>query len=172
MDLGLPSGTLWLDRLVGAPSPSAAGLFYQWGAIEGHSETDGYNFNADSYEAQGLNLITSALDDTHDAARAYYGPVAKMPTTAQYQELIENCVISSREDGMKIITSNINGNSLAIRANGLFNSLSHRDLNELRSWVSTYGTEQYAPAFHTEAASMSVTGNSRFLGLNIMAVHS
>lgn len=43
VDLGLPSGTLWMDRNIGASSPSDYGLYFAWG------ETDGYTSNeADS----------------------------------------------------------------------------------------------------------------------------
>ena len=31
IDLGLPSGTLWADRNIGAKSPTDAGLYFQWG---------------------------------------------------------------------------------------------------------------------------------------------
>lgn len=35
VDLGLPSGTLWADRNIGAASPEDAGLYFQWGDTQG-----------------------------------------------------------------------------------------------------------------------------------------
>lgn len=34
VDLGLPSGTLWADRNVGAAAPEAIGGYYAWGETE------------------------------------------------------------------------------------------------------------------------------------------
>lgn len=172
MDLGLPSGTLWLDRLVGAQSPSDTGLFYQWGDIVGHSIADGYNFSSANYQSKGLNLISSDLDNAHDAARAYYGPVAKMPTIAQIQELIDNCVISSYKDGLYVITSNINGNSITIHGNGILLHLDHVRETNLYTWASSYVSEENARTLHLDAYSISVINYGRICGCNIMAVHS
>lgn len=38
IDLGLPSGTLWADRNVGASSPEDYGNYYAWGEIEPKNE--------------------------------------------------------------------------------------------------------------------------------------
>lgn len=37
VDLGLPSGTLWADRNVGASSPEDGGLYFQWGDTQGYT---------------------------------------------------------------------------------------------------------------------------------------
>ena len=37
IDLGLPSGTLWCDRNLGASSPEDAGLYFQWGDTQGYT---------------------------------------------------------------------------------------------------------------------------------------
>lgn len=172
VDLGLPSGTLWLDRLVGATSPSEPGLFYQWGDIVGHTAEDSYNFSIENYQAKGLGLISSDLDDAHDAAKAYYGPVAKMPTVNQFQELIANCNIASTGNGLVLITSNINGNSITVRANGGFSGLQHLWIQDLCAWSSTHVSETLAPAFTIEPTRTFIPNNSRYIGFNIMAVHS
>ena len=36
VDLGLPSGTLWADRNVGAEKPEDFGLYFAWGETEGY----------------------------------------------------------------------------------------------------------------------------------------
>ena len=37
VDLGLPSGTLWADRNVGATSPEDVGLYFAWGDTVGYT---------------------------------------------------------------------------------------------------------------------------------------
>ena len=38
VDLGLPSRTLWWDRNLGAETPKDAGLYFQWGDIQGYTK--------------------------------------------------------------------------------------------------------------------------------------
>lgn len=40
VDLGLPSGTLWSTRNVGATSPEDVGLYFQWGDTQGYTADD------------------------------------------------------------------------------------------------------------------------------------
>lgn len=173
VDLGLPSGTLWLDRMVGAPSPSEPGLFYQWGDIVGHTASEGYNFSAAIYIEKGLNLISSDLDEAHDGARAYYGPNAKMPSNTQIQELIDNCSFTLREGHVFILTSNINGNSIAIKPNGFIRELEHGSLNRLRAWSSTFESDTSAISVNGSSVDgLTLASNTRNVGCNLMAVHS
>lgn len=172
VDLGLPSGTLWLDRMVGAPSPTEAGLFYQWGDVIGHSLAEGYEFNSENYTEKGLDLISSSLDNAHDAARAYYGPEAKMPDYSQLQELVNNCVISDQGDGVFLITSNINGHSMKIRGGGYIDNLEQRLVNEIRAWTKTISSETHAYSLHAKLSTATNVPSDRTLGYNIMAIHS
>lgn len=177
IDLGLPSGTLWLDRLVGAESPSAPGLFYQWGAVVGHTiedVEDGFHFNNANYEAQGLNLIDSDLNDAHDAARAYYGPTAKMPTAMQVQELIDNCVISFTEESLVIFTSSVNGHTLKVHPHGFIQGVQLYSSEQLRAWISQIAEDDptRAKMLHSDSSQNYITVGLRAIGQNIMAVHS
>lgn len=172
IDLGLPSGTLWLDRMVGAPSPTEAGLFYQWGDTIGHSADEGYDFSEENYTQKGLNLISSNLDNTHDAARAYYGPEAKMPSFVQIDELKSNCVISDQGNGVYLFTSNINGHSFKIRGNGYMASLEHASTDYIRSWCTRIRDEIEAWSLHVDGSTSLHASNPRIRGYNIMAVHS
>lgn len=172
VDLGLPSGTLWLDRMVGAPSPNEPGLFYQWGDTIGHSLAEGYEFSLNNYTEKGLNLISSDLDDAHDAARAFYGPEAKMPSYSQLEELINNCVMSRQDDGIFLITSNINGHSIKMRGNGYIENLVHHNSREIRAWSNRQDTEVLAFSIRVAFDNIEMNSNNRYWGLNVMAVHS
>lgn len=172
MNLGLPSGTLWLDRLVGAVSLEATGLFYQWGDVVGHSIEESYDFSIQKYEEKGLNLITTDLDDAHDAARAYYGPVAKMPSVDHFNELRANCDITFQDDGLLIFTSRINGARIRIRPHGYFLGHENRDVNQLRAWSINHDDNGYAQYIRIDSSESVIYYASRYYGFNIMAIHS
>lgn len=172
MDLGLPSGTLWLDRLVGAQSPSENGLFYQWGAIIGYRIDEGYDFSYANYKALGLDLITSNLAIANDAARAYYGPIARMPDYSRYQELIDNCDITFREDGLLNITSRINGNTITIPPCGIIIGPEHRNTSQLRAWSRAYYDSKYANCLHVGENNISLGQTHREYGCCVMAVRA
>lgn len=54
VDLGLPSGTLWATRNIGAEKPEDSGLFFAWG------ETEGYNV---SYTEEGGQIVSTTIKD-------------------------------------------------------------------------------------------------------------
>lgn len=98
IDLGLPSGTLWADRNVGAASPEDYGLYFQWGDTVGCTpeqifngeRTFDYSSYFDKYNPDGLTVL-EALDD---AATVHMGPKYRMPTDTDYKELMNNCTVT------------------------------------------------------------------------------
>jgi hypothetical protein len=99
IDLGLPSGTIWADKNVGAETPQDNGLYFSWGNVDGHAVdengnlTDGYSFGKDTYSTTlGGQFTGSTLDAEHDAATANMGDGWRMPTSAETVELVENTV--------------------------------------------------------------------------------
>ena len=98
VDLGLPSGTLWATRNVGATSPEQAGLYFAWGETVGYTaeQVPGVRkFDPASYKASG---ISDDLTLEHDAAHSYMGGDWRMPTYDECQELIDNCDASWMDD--------------------------------------------------------------------------
>ena len=99
VDLGLPSGTKWADRNVGAETPQDNGLYFDWGNVDGHAVdengniTDGYSFNEKTYPTTfGGQYTGSELDAEHDAATVNMGNDWRMPTKNETSELVENTV--------------------------------------------------------------------------------
>ena len=104
VDLGLPSGTLWMKCNIGAEKETDYGLYFQWGDTVGYDESTAAahstwstcpgNGGASSYDKSALttwdtaNLTDYTLNTNVDAAYAHTNGKAKMPTKAQYQELI------------------------------------------------------------------------------------
>lgn len=91
VDLGLPSGTLWAKYNVGATSETDYGDLFAWGATEpyrlnGTTPID----NTNNYSASYANKIQHDLYPNEDAATLHWGKGWKMPTKAQFDELLAN----------------------------------------------------------------------------------
>ena len=113
IDLGLPSGTLWTDRNVGADSPEGYGDYFRFG------ETIPFTDNSPSYKYENINENIAGTDK--DAATTLLGKKFRMPTLEQIKELLSFC---SREwtqvngvDGIAV--TGPNGNSIFLPASGL-----------------------------------------------------
>lgn len=128
VDLGLPSGTLWATMNVGSTVVGEYGGYYEWGETE---ERDNYGahkyYDNDSGTWNKYNDVDNKteLDLDDDVARVIMGGTWTLPTSAQCQELIDNCTfaystititIGEEAVSMEItgvtVTSSINGNSI------------------------------------------------------------
>ena len=121
IDLGLPSGTLWADRNIGADVPEGVGLYFSWGNTEGHEFGTDYDFDEDYKNTEGSKL-DGDIDLEHDAARVNMGEPWRMPTEDDFVELCDNCTTSFESlngyKGMRF-TSKINGNSIFLPCSGV-----------------------------------------------------
>lgn len=112
VDLGLRSGILWATCNVGAEkenyAPEAYGDFFAWGETKGYSNanppTDDHSFNWASYTKFGkydedaspdygftkYNKTSgpTTLDSSDDAATVNWGSAWRMPTEAEWNELL------------------------------------------------------------------------------------
>ena len=121
VDLGLPSGTKWAERNIGAKSEEDVGLYFSWGNTDGHVFGTDYDFDEDVYnETQGAKL-EGDIDLEHDSARVNMGEPWRMPTSEEFQELDDNCTHEfcsvNGYRGMRF-TSKINGNSIFFPCSG------------------------------------------------------
>ena len=112
IDLGLPSGTLWADRNVGAETPEGYGDYFRFG------ETTPFTENSPSYKYENINEDIAGTDK--DAATTILGAHFRMPTIVQIKELLDYC---SRQwtqvngvNGIKM--TGPNGNSVFLPASG------------------------------------------------------
>ena len=115
VDLGLTSGTLWMDRHVGAEEITDSGLFFAWGETQGYtaeeigvsrqfikSEYKYYDSSSNSYTKYNGSDGLTTLEETDDAAfqttHKFY-----MPTIEQCVELLmETDVYLIKADGTEI----------------------------------------------------------------------
>lgn len=102
VDLGLPSGTLWATRNIGANSPEDYGDYFAWGEIE---PKEIYNWS--TYKWCSGSVVTlkkyctqgnygtvdnkTELDPEDDAAYVNWGSSWRMPSADQQQELCDKC---------------------------------------------------------------------------------
>ena len=115
VDLGLPSGTLWATCNVGASKPSDAGLYFQWGDIQGYTKEqvgtgegqkkfadDESDYKFGVYPNYSKYTTTGAtLDLEDDAAHANMGGSWHMPTPDQIKELTANTTSTwTAQDGV------------------------------------------------------------------------
>ena len=131
IDLGLPSGTLWADRNVGAESPETYGDYFAWGETEpkdyydwstykwcnGSSTTQTKYCTNSSYGTVD-NKTTLDLED--DAAYVNMGSEWRMPTCEELDELKTKCTWTWKTqngvNGYRVTGKN--GNSLFLPATG------------------------------------------------------
>ena len=130
VDLGL--SIKWATCNVGASSPEEYGDYFAWGETEPKSIYDWSTYkycndssstltkyNTDSSRGSVDNKTT--LEAADDAARANWGGNWRMPTTAERDELGENCTWTwTRKNGVygHTVTSKKNGNSIFLPAAG------------------------------------------------------
>ena len=101
VDLGLPSGTLWATRNVGANKPEEVGDYFAWGETKAKYDYSWKNYKWCKETKDSLtkyNPSTSwgkdnrlELDLEDDAAFVNWGKEWRMPTKEQFEELIEHC---------------------------------------------------------------------------------
>ena len=115
VDLGLPSGLKWATCNVGANSPEEYGDYYAWGELEvksAYTDVNSLTYHKDYSDISG--------NPAYDVARAKWGSSWRMPTEAEFKELIDNCkwewTIREGKKGYNVIGSK--GNSIFLPAAG------------------------------------------------------
>lgn len=112
IDFGLPSGTLWGDRFLGATNTvSTYPSFFAFGETETKDTyiADNYIYGSSSYSKYNRTDGLDRIEIQDDAANATWGGNWHIPTTAQIEELVNNCTIDYPNIRTVRFTSNLNG---------------------------------------------------------------
>ena len=178
VDLGLPSGTLWATRNLGASSPMDFGSHFAWGETEPKTSFDQSNYTCTGYNALDNKLV---LDPKDDAAWVNWGPSWRMPSLEQIKELDQNC--SSQWTQINNIhgylITGTNGNFMFLPAAGYGNgpsvdnggsegnywTRSLRYIMEYDDW-----SKAYSLVFSSSYQHTNILG--RELGANVRAVRA
>lgn len=196
VDLGLPSGLLWATCNLGATTPEGYGDYYAWGET---TTKEVYNWSTYKYctaDADGdLQTLTkyntsstygtpdnlTTLEAMDDVATQKLGSGARMPTAAEWRELIANTTAEWTQvngvAGRKFTAPN--GKSLFLPAAGcrygsLFGTAGsygfYWSSSLLASLLESDPNSAWYFRFHEGAQSMRY--DNRYGGLSVRAVRS
>ena len=125
VDLGLPSGTLWADRNVGADSPEDYGDYFAWGetSTKNTYDWDTYKWCRGSGDTMTKYCTVdnkTVLDLEDNAAYVNMGSEWRMPTFDEQKELCNKCTWTwTTQNGVKgYNVTGPNGNSIFLPAAG------------------------------------------------------
>lgn len=99
VDLGLASGLLWAKYNIGTTEPTQLGNYYAWGETSPKKKYYSDNYKYYIWKGDDLKRISkyneedgkTVLDLEDDAARANLGVGYRIPTKADWKELLEDC---------------------------------------------------------------------------------
>ena len=168
VDLGLPSGTLWANRNVGADYPEDYGDYFAWGETATKSTYSWNNYKwcngtSDSQtkyctkDSYGTVDDLTTLESEDDAATANWGKQWRMPTYEEMNELRTECTwtwtTQNSVNGYKV--TGPNGNSIFLPAAGYRNgsdlySVGSSGYYWLRSLNQSYPSSAYYLYFYSE----------------------
>ena len=189
VDLGLPSGTLWATRNVGAETPEKYGDYFAWGEVEPkdyyHGSTYKWNDSETSTmhmskyctkEANGVVDNKIVLDPEDDAAYVNY-PNGQMPSQEQLDELIANCTWEwSQLNGMNgLLVTGPNGNTMFLPAAGYrMQSNTYNAGTQCNYWLNSI--QEIAPLnawkIYATSSLFQLNGSSRSMGYTVRAVRA
>ena len=125
VDFGLPSGTLWSTKNIGASNPEDFGNRYAWGEVEPKDDYTDANYRWGTQRNKNTKYQNDGryrLEVQDDAASMNLGAQWHMPTKAQFEELKNNCKIEwtqiSNVDGYLFTSKKDASKSIFIPAAG------------------------------------------------------
>lgn len=170
VDLGLPSGTLWGDRNLGAEAPSDYGNLYAWGEIKSKEDYSQYTY------VEQLKPTRKITTPQHDAATAELGGDWSMPTEEQFKELLTECnwhwTKINGHNGYDIVGKN--GNKIFMPASGWSRNTTIEYQNQYGYyWTSERSSNtQFALSLQFPKDGKGIVGNGYLhYGRNIRAVY-
>ena len=129
VDLGLPSGTLWATRDVGADSPEQEGDRFVWGETKpkrNYNKLCNVSENSLTQDFTSNDYLTVdnsyELEPENDAAYVNWGRSWRMPSLTQIQELINSCTCTKVVwNGVMVrLVTGPNGKNMLLPADGTY----------------------------------------------------
>lgn len=154
----------WAKSNLGALVPESPGLYYSWGNLTGHPTGSGYVFDQQNYDSTPGGSITSDLTLSLDAAHSQLGSKWRIPTSADFIELVNNCTadwVSINGVNGYLLTSSLNGNSIFIPAAGFYPGATLQNNNLAGSyWAQGYVSELNAKRLFFSSTQINPQSNS------------
>ena len=179
VDLGL--SIKWAAGNVGAENPEDYGLYFAWGETTGYTaeqvKKGKCEFSSSVYKSGSAASISAGLTLGRDAAHANLGGDWRMPTKAEYQELIKNCDVVWAENyngtGVKgrIFTSKVNGNSVFFPAAGYFTYSTVCSVGSVGGyWAASWDSYYYAWILGFDSGIQNLLSGVRYCGYSVRGV--
>ncbi len=211
VDMGLPSGLKWATRSIdltqnnkfAASAFQYECTFFSWGNTDGYNPIStsafdhnwgGVNEEEPWYEDQPYGstpgaALTANIAPSMDAARANLGGPWRMPTTAEFKELFDNCdyinadgeVIAAATTDKRVTVNDVlglylksknNGNRIFFACSGYGSGSSwySRGSNGYY-WSASFGSARYARYLYFYSGGVNPqNGNHRCLGFAVRPV--
>lgn len=138
VDLGLPSGIKWANKNLCAKYPWEYGAYFQFGSVTGYDKEEGLehsywktspcNGGKETFDKDEIqkwnkdNTTNGVLKSDVDAATVHLGKGWRMPTEAEFQELINNTkhewTTMNNVNGYKFINKSDSSKYIFIPASG------------------------------------------------------
>ena len=167
VDLGL--SVKWATCNIGAYMPENPGKHYAWGETTTKSS---YTF--DNSKTYGVSMGDISGNPNYDVARATWGGTWRLPTSEEFEELIQCCTwIWTTENGKKgyKVTSRRNGNSIFFPAAGDRYDSSLRYAGSVGVyWSSSPDAGSTAYVLYFGSSDYKVVGGTRCFGFSVRAV--
>jgi len=193
VDLGLPSGTLWATRNVGASSPEEYGMHLGWGEIEtqtsytwssyffaNNDQSKYTKYCSDSvYGYDGYTDDLTELELMDDVAYINWGSEWCMPTQAQAKELYNSnytSVSETTQNGVHgfLITSKVEGytdRSIFLPSGGYVSNSSPVGRGKVGNyWTRTKNSDPRYAMMLVVGTSQYVSQANRYYGCCVRAV--
>lgn len=194
IDLGL--SVKWANMNVGATSETDYGMYFMWGDVAGHpgakdgndNTTDGFSFAWANYKwgtsSSSMTKYTSSdgkttLEAADDAARANWGSGWRMPTQAEFNELLYNTTKAWTSDyndtGVAGFTFTANGQTLFLPAAGYrYDTYVYYQGSSCYYWSSTrYSAYPYRAYYlYYDPPNAGVSYINRYYGYTVRPVQS
>ena len=193
VDLGLPSGTLWATRNVGADNPEDYGNYFAWGEIRPKSD---YSWSTYKYTNGGTSYLNSCLTKycvysscgyngfvdnittllpEDDPATDYFGGDWRLPTKEEWEELRSNTTKTLETvNGVNGIRfTGPNGNSIFLPAAGYYEGNSLHGVGDWgRYWSSSLyyykgSSYNFSSGAYYDGFKYSTGGNTWYNGYRI-----
>ncbi len=137
VDLGLPSGLKWATMNVGATTPEGYGNAYAWGETEPKTRYDFTTYkygDGTTFSKYNNTDGKEVLDLEDDAARVNWGGSWRMPTAADFEELLNNCTWIYNESNGGYTVQGSNGNTIFLPKTNFYYGTNPSD------WAGFYRT--------------------------------
>ena len=162
------------------------GEYFSWGDIIGHNKngpSDGYSFNQDNYKAgksgSGYTLTGDITPDDvrYDAAAANMESPWRMPTKAQFEELINKTTTQwtsiNGVNGRKFTNKSDSNTYIFLPVGGRWDDTYYNDAgSQGYYWSATYNssTTSHAWSIYFYSSRVTMISNNRYCGFPIRPI--